>query len=590
MISTHFALLAALITAALGNPLRGDIHQRRTDLPKGFTALGSAPQDETITFRIALAQRDFSGLEKALYAAATPGTGQYGQYLSKAQVNEYAAPSQEAVASISSWLESQGLSPSSLSPSGDWISVRATVGQANRLLQAEYTRYEAEGLDGPVVRTLSYAVPDEVKDHIAAVHPTTSFPLLNKDQAQAVKNVTLARSADNKGSVHLSSRAENNSIPPSCAPGPEDDPVAVTRPYSLPCRFDLYGIPYTTVGSLVADNSLWMSGYDNAFASKNLTKDYLKSWRPDLIDREMFELVTITGGMNNQIPGGASVFATSAISTAMSTVANSPVTFMSVGTENSDDPVVWFIDQANYLLELENPPRVLVGDYPVSEFFIDEGVARSLCNSYAQLAARGVTLLFAVQSHGVGIDWPGSSCPKFYTAFPASCPYVTAVGSSSISEDGTFEEIFSQNSGGFSNYFSRPAYQDVVVPQYLAALENGVYEGLYNPSGRGIPDVSLHQFWTLTPDAGFAYGSTAFSVSFFGSIVALLNEELLSAGKSPLGFLNPFIYQNLDAFNDFTTGNNPGCGTQGFNATTGWDPVSGAGSPAYAKLRAAAGL
>lgn len=60
-------------------------------------------------------------------------------------------------------------------------------------------------------------------------------------------------------------------------------------------------------------------------------------------------------------------------------------------------------------------------------------------------------------------------------------------------------------------------------------------------------------------------------------------------------------------------GNNPGCDTPGFNATTGWDPVrtclqyavkyiwckltdalafqvSGAGSPVYAKLRAAAGL
>lgn len=94
----------------------------------------------------------------------------------------------------------------------------------------------------------------------------------------------------------------------------------------------------------------------------------------------------------------------------------------------------------------------------------------------------------------------------------------------------------------------------------------------------------------MTPEDGYGIGSTSFSVSFFGSIIALLNEELLSAGKPHLGFLNPFIYQNLDAFNDFITGNNPGCGTQGFNATTGWDPVSGAGSPNYAKLRAAVGL
>ena len=41
-----------------------------------------------------------------------------------------------------------------------------------------------------------------------------------------------------------------------------------------------------------------------------------------------------------------------------------------------------------------------------------------------------------------------------------------------------------------------------------------------------------------------------------------------------------------DAFNDITTGNNPGCGTPGFNATQGWDPVTGLGTPNFEKLRA----
>lgn len=442
------------------------------------------------------------------------------------------------------------------------------------------------------MRTPSYVIPEMVKNYVAAVHPTTVFPLIGNQRMQGVKNITVSRPSNN-ASTHLFSRVAANNIPPSCLPGPEDDPIAYTRPYSLPCRFDLYGIPYKTVDGLVPSNSLWMSGYSNDFANKNLTKDYIKSWRPELTDHEMFDLVTISSGMNNQLPGGAGLFGTAAVTTALTTVANTPITFMSVGTDNSDDAIVWFIDQANYLLELDDPPKVLVGDWPMSEFFVDKTLATSLCNSYAQLAARGVTILHPVQSHGVGLWWiggPPSTCPKFYVTFPASCPYVTAVGSSSISADGTFEEIDSFNSGGFSTYFSRPAYQDIAVPQYVAALEEGTYEGLYDPSGRGTPDVSLHQWWTMAPDAGWAYGSQSFSTYLFGSMVALLNEELLAAGKSSLGFLNPFIYQNLDAFNDFTTGNNPGCDVEGFNATTGWDPVSGAGSPIYAKLRAAAGL
>ena len=53
----------------------------------------------------------------------------------------------------------------------------------------------------------------------------------------------------------------------------------------------------------------------------------------------------------------------------------------------------------------------------------------------------------------------------------------------------------------------------------------------------------------------------------------MLNDARISGGKPPLGFLNPWLYKNGYAkLNDITVGNNPGCGTQGFNATVGWDP------------------
>jgi tripeptidyl-peptidase-1 len=44
------------------------------------------------------------------------------------------------------------------------------------------------------------------------------------------------------------------------------------------------------------------------------------------------------------------------------------------------------------------------------------------------------------------------------------------------------------------------------------------------------------------------------------------------------------------AFNDITSGNNPGCNTNGFSASKGWDPVTGMGSPNFAALRTAAGV
>jgi tripeptidyl-peptidase-1 len=66
-----------------------------------------------------------------------------------------------------------------------------------------------------------------------------------------------------------------------------------------------------------------------------------------------------------------------------------------------------------------------------------------------------------------------------------------------------------------------------------------------------------------------------------------LNDYRISLGKPTLGFLNPLLYSNLTtAFNDITSGQNPGCSTNGFKALAGWDPVTGFGTPDFLKLQA----
>ncbi len=60
-------------------------------------------------------------------------------------------------------------------------------------------------------------------------------------------------------------------------------------------------------------------------------------------------------------------------------------------------------------------------------------------------------------------------------------------------------------------------------------------------------------------------------------IISLLNDWRISTGQEPLGFLNLWLYGRCyesHALNDITRGSNPGCGTPGFSAIAGWDPVS----------------
>jgi len=72
-------------------------------------------------------------------------------------------------------------------------------------------------------------------------------------------------------------------------------------------------------------------------------------------------------------------------------------------------------------------------------------------------------------------------------------------------------------------------------------------------------------------------------------MLSSINDALLAAGHSPLGFANPFLYANADAFLDVTHGDNGG-----YAAVVGYDPASGLGtfSPntfAVLKARALAG-
>lgn len=94
---------------------------------------------------------------------------------------------------------------------------------------------------------------------------------------------------------------------------------------------------------------------------------------------------------------------------------------------------------------------------------------------------------------------------------------------------------------------------------------------------------------------------TSASTPVFAGIVARLNAARFAAGKSALGFLNPWLYSlKGSGFSDITEGNN-GCyeagaccaedlppPQRGFHAVSGWDPASGWGSPIWEELLAAA--
>ena len=162
-------------------------------------------------------------------------------------------------------------------------------------------------------------------------------------------------------------------------------------------------------------------------------------------------------------------------------------------------------------------------------------------------------------------------------------------GERAVSEPGSGPANAFYSGGGFSNYFPLPSYQASAVGNFMDKYAPNYGPNVYNNTGkaRGFPDVAAIGLNVATVFNGTTYGvgGTSASSPIFAGIVTLLNEARIAAGKGPIGFLNPTMYANPDAFNDITIGNNPGCGTAGFNATPGWDPVTGLGTPNFGKLK-----
>ncbi|KAI4525603.1 subtilisin-like protein [Schizophyllum commune Loenen D] len=566
-LSLSAAVVAALVLSVLATPTpRGALRlfEKRDELPSDFVSNGAAAPDTKLDMRIALKMADRDGLEAALFDVSTPSSDNYGKHLSQDQVKAYAAPSAETVSTISEWLKSEGIDFDVNGEYGDWVSFSIPVSQANDLFGASYENFVHVPSDTTQVRTLAFSLPEALHDVVDAVYPTTSI----------VRPHT--------GPVHM---VEAQLQPTSdIAPGSDASvPSSCSSQITPACLQALYGIP--TTAATQSSNVLGVSGFIEQYAQQADLSQFLSLFRKDLPSNTSFTLQTLDGGSNPQGSRYAGTEADLDIEYTVGVATKVPTTFISVG-ENNADGVSGFLDIIQTLTSESNPPQVLTTSYGFNEPDLGSSLASRICDAYMTLGARGVSLLFSSGDGGVSGS-QSQSCTTFIPTFPGTCPYVTSVG-------GTInvpETAVDFSGGGFSRYFNRTDYQADAVEAYLSTLGN-TNSGRYTSTGRAFPDVAAMGDNVAIVYQGGTYliGGTSASCPIFASVISLINDRLIAAGKSPLGFLNPWVYENPQAFNDIATGSNPGCNTDGFPSVSGWDPVTGLGTPNFDAMLSAAGL
>ncbi|EPS94287.1 hypothetical protein FOMPIDRAFT_1134693 [Fomitopsis schrenkii] len=551
-------LLTSLLTFGLGKPVARSLrlHEARSTVPVGFSRVGSADADTVLSLRLGLVSENTDKLIETLYDVSTPSSPNYGQHLSRSDAAALLSPSPESVQAVNAWLAENDLDATTISPGGDWLAIQVPVSKANEMLSADFSVFAHAQSGTQSIRTLQYSIPEDLVGHLQLVHPTTTF-------AQAT-------------SPKLPLNAKKAAI------SPKQKRQSACSDYVDPaCLQELYGIPTTAVSN---NDPLVVTGYIEQYPSPDDMSNFLSNYRTDISSSTTWTIVELDGGSYD--PNDPGDEADLDVEYTVGLATGVPVYFISVG-EDTNDGVFGFLDTANYVLSNLSSAYVMTTSYGSDESDISTDVFSKLCDAYASLGTAGISVLFASGDGGVSGS-QSSSCTDFVPTFPSGCPYVTSVGATTGTSPETAADF---SSGGFSNVYATPSFQSADVKAYLASIGTE-YSGLYNASGRGFPDVSTQgeNFIIGYDGAFYTVDGTSCASPTFASVVALLNDELLSAGKSRLGWLNPWLYENADALNDVASGDNPGCDTNGFSATTGWDPVTGLGTPNFAALKTAAGL
>ncbi|KAJ7713056.1 family S53 protease-like protein [Mycena metata] len=576
MVFPKFQLLTFLSIAGVASAGGMVLHEWLTAPPAGFTSQGAAPASEMLTLRIGLTSNNINGLQDHLLSVSTPGSTDFRQWLSADEVKSYVQPSPVTTETFNSFASANGFQPKIVSPSGDWLSITLSVSQANKLFAANFEHFTHPNMTAPFTRTLSLSLPEELVGHVDVVHPTTAF-----DTPRPRLGVSGA----------ARSRHSRRAIPPDSCLDPTDS-------ITPSCLQTLYGIPVTPATQ--PSNTFLVTGYAESWPQTAALELFLQTYRPDIPSNITFTLESLDGGVDTQgqffffnvLEANLDTQYTIGLATGV------PVTFLSVGNDTTETEFFTsLLDTTILLASAPNPPSTMTTSYGDNEINFGSTLATKICDGYMQMAARGISVLFASGDGGVrGSHDVPIQCTNdtFIPTFPASCSWVTSVGATVNFAPETAEAF---SSGGFSDVFPMPAYQSASVAAYLATLPSD-FPGKFNASGRGFPDVSFQgsPYAVMVQDVVTPIEGTSCSSPGFASVIALINDRLVAENKPTLGFLNPWLYGTVassGALTDVTVGHNSGdeCADpmySGFDAAVGWDPLTGLGTPIFVKLLAAA--
>jgi tripeptidyl-peptidase-1 len=495
-----------------------------------------------------------AALERTLYAVSDPKSAEYGKHRTQAQIKEILAVPDAQVKRVRNFFKEAGASAVEINPAADMMTVTIPVSGAESALQTElhtFTHKEKQQLR--IVRASSaYSLPASVANDVLIVGELHQFP--------SVRTVL-------RGGV---SEPAAETWPNACdAAGcaGKVTPAVLKEAYSI------------STGTPVNGNSMAVSEFQGQFFKPEDISKFSDSCKVSVtVDRQVGQEKD-TAGVEAELD----------------------IEFIKGVAEEVPLTVVYnaqysLLDWTNQITSLDDSPLIHSVSYGNDEAQQTSKEYMESCNTaFMKAGTSGLSILFASGDQGVcGREGCGFLKTKFHPDFPAGSPYITAVGGTDFAEKGVIgaEKAWNDGGGGFSDTFDIPEYQKDAVAAYLANPDADLpNKEWWTSTGRAYPDIAalagqVNPYCVCSRGLFEGVAGTSAACPVAAGIFAKLNGLRLAKGNSPLGFLNPFIYQNgAKGFNDVklgkVTGNTKG---NGFTAVEGWDAATGFGTPNYAEL------
>jgi subtilase family serine protease len=573
-------LVAAALSAAGTAQAANDRHPVAGTKPAWARASadrGRTDSNQRLDAKVWLSGRDPKGLDAYVLAVSTPGSAQYGKYLSPQQFEQRFGPTKQQVDAVTSRIRDSGLYVDRAGSNSHYLHVTGHLDKAKKAFGTDFHNYAAQGTvarapsgEATIPSAAASAVLTvtglDTGKHIRTHSDTLPPPEPNYYVAQPCEWYYGQKIATKQPKAYGQSqpRASCGHLPKQLRGAYGVTASGLTGKGATVAVVDAYAAPH-------------MEEVSNTFSKKYGDQPFAKGQYREVLPPS-FDHVDECGAAGWYGEEALDVTAVHAVAPKANVVY--------VGARNCMDG----LDEALTKIVDERLADIVSNSWGDLAEHYTQAMIDAEESIFKQGAIEGIGFYFSTGD--CGYEVPGTPCQARYgdaqsthrqTDMPASDPWVTAVGGTSLAvtsqnkyrfettwnvqydklaadgkswsvpPPGTYPSTYSAGGGGgTSDTFAQPGYQRGVVPRSLStALPNG---STAKQPMRVIPDISAvgdpttgirYPLWAQRADGSFGYaesrvGGTSLSCPIIAGLQADAQQRM---GRQPIGFANPAIYQ-----------------------------------------------